>query len=522
VLPETDEDKKKQAELMGQLAKLSAVQEVMLRNIALRREPSDYVFPPNLNVKELQTKLPERTLVLCYVNISGKLYGFALGKERYASFAVETLPKLKTELGAILKAWGNFDKNQTVAAKELTNTAWREGARRLLKSLTNNMKDENWAEYDEVVVVPDALLWYVPFEAIPLGDDEDAPPLVSRVRVRYVPTLALAAPDPDPKTSLDRTAVVAGKLFPRDDVALAAGEYDRILEKVPTAARLMNNLPAPSSLFASQLDQLIVYHDLDETAQGPYDWSPCPVDKAKAASALGEWFSLPWDGPRQVVLPGFHTPAEASLRKGGTGDELFLTSCAFLASGSKTVLLSRWRTGGQTSYDLIREFALESPFSSASFAWQRSVQLAMQTPLEPSHEPRLQPSDQLDGLTASHPFFWAGYLLVDTGAEPKGAIPAVVKPDEKRPPEKKPAAEKKPEMDKKPDMEKNPDGEKGGAEKMPEKKRPAELDEVDGKLPPDLEALRKAPPRKEEPLPKEDKKKGKSSVPLKPKSAKKK
>jgi tetratricopeptide (TPR) repeat protein len=533
LIPEKEEERKRQHDLLAQLAKLSAVQEVMLRNIALRPEPSEYVFPPALNVKALQAKLPERTLVLCYINIGGKLFGFAVGKQRYASFPVDTLPRLKAELTGVLKTWGHLDKNQTIDAKDLNNATWNTGARRLLKALSNNMKDESWTQFDELVVVPDSLVWYVPFEALPLADAENAPPLISQIRVRYVPTLALAAPESEPKTAFNRTAVVAGKLFPRDDVELAVGEYERILAQLPTAARLMGNLPVSSSLLASQFDQLIVYHDLDEAAKGPYDWSPCPVDKGKAASALSEWFSLPWGGPRQVILPGFHTPAEASLRRGGTGDELFLTACAFLASGSKTVLLSRWRTAGQASYDLTREFAVESSYLPASAAWQRSVQLAMQTPLDHALEPRLKSSEALDGLTASHPFFWSGYMLIDTGSEPKREeaiaekMPEAKEPDAKAE-EKKPAAaadDKKPDdkkLDEKKLDEKKLDEKKLDEKKPDEKKKPdddgklpkklPDSAEVDGKLPPDLEALRRAPARVEEPLPKANEKPGRKSA----------
>jgi hypothetical protein len=520
LLPTDDEERKQQAKLLVQLAKTSALQEVILRNIALRREPSDYAFPPNLDVKQLQKTLPDRTLVLCYINISNKLMGFALGKEKYATFPVATAPQLKTELAAMYKVWGLREKNQLIDAKDLLNESWRSTARRLMKALTNNMKDESWANFDEVVIVPDSVLWYVPFEALPLSDEENAPPLISKVRVRYVPTLSLAAPDAIPKPAADRTGVVAGKLFPRDDIAIATGEYEKIAATIPTAVSLTNKLPVVSSLFASQLDQLVVYHDLDETnarGAGPYDWSPLPVDRAKTASFLGEWISLPWDAPRQVVLPGFHTPVESGLRKGvATGDELFLTSCAFLASGSKTLLLSRWRAGGQTSYDLSREFAIEAPHNSASAAWQRSVHLAMHAPVDFSREPRLEASEELDGLDASHPFFWSGYLLVDTGSEPKSDKPKVVvaKPEVKDPAAKKPDAEKKPEAEKKPAEEKKPEGEK----KPDDKPAKGVDDEVDGKLPPDLEALRKEPPVKEKPA---AAKEGAKGEPLKPRKGSK-
>jgi hypothetical protein len=133
----------------------------------------------------------------------------------------------------------------------------------------------------------------------------------------------------------------------------------------------------------------------------------------------------------------------------------------------------------------------------------------MHAPVDFSREPRLEASSELDGLDASHPFFWSGYLLVDTGSEPKSDKPKVevAKPEVKDPAAKKPDAEKKPAEEKKPD-EKKPD------EKKPEAKPATVDDEVDGKLPPDLEALRKAPPVKEKPAAKEDAKGDKE--PLKP------
>jgi len=87
-----------------------------------------------------------------------------------------------------------------------------------------------------------------------------------------------------------------------------------------------------------------------------------------------------------------------------------------MASGARTVLLSRWRTGGQTSCDLMREFAQELPHAEPSEAWQRAVFLAANTPLNLDAEPRIKPTAGEEVPKATHPFFWAGYLLVDTGA----------------------------------------------------------------------------------------------------------
>ncbi len=160
--------------------------------------------------------------------------------------------------------------------------------------------------------------------------------------------------------------------------------------------------------------------DLDNDAKGPYDWAPITVDRSRSSGNLAEWMKLPWGGPDQVLLPGFHTPAENGLKRGGSGEELFLTVCGLMATGSRTILLSRWRDGGRTSYDLIREFIRELPHRSASEAWQRSVRLAVGADLAVDREPRVKevPPDTPQ-MKAEHPFFWGGYMLIDTGVQPK-------------------------------------------------------------------------------------------------------
>jgi hypothetical protein len=150
------------------------------------------------------------------------------------------------------------------------------------------------------------------------------------------------------------------------------------------------------------------------------------IDRGKPGATLDSWIALPWGAPQQMVMPGFHTAAEDGLKRRTNGDEMFLAVTGLMATGTRTILLSRWRTGGQTSYDLIREFTQELPYSSAADAWQRSVQLIRAAELDLVREPRVK-EERLDRApNADHPFFWSGYLLVDTGMEPIPGGPDVV------------------------------------------------------------------------------------------------
>jgi hypothetical protein len=112
------------------------------------------------------------------------------------------------------------------------------------------------------------------------------------------------------------------------------------------------------------------------------------------------------------------------------------------------VLLTRWRAGGQSSVDLVREFLQELPHTTPSDAWQRAVLLLGQNRINPAAEPRIKSSGSED-LKGEHPFLWAGYLLVDCGdpVEKREGEADKRRPTAKgqpKPPAKKAAAAKPP------------------------------------------------------------------------------
>ena len=119
-----------------------------------------------------------------------------------------------------------------------------------------------------------------------------------------------------------------------------------------------------------------------------------------------------------MVLPGYHSACESSLKRADLarrsgrssksdasargslgelqpGDEIFFSLCGLMSTGTRTVLLSRWRSGGQASLDLVKEFTQELPHTTPSDAWQRAVQVVANSPLTIDSEPRHQERPRL-------------------------------------------------------------------------------------------------------------------------------
>ena len=467
-LPAVPADAERQRELSALLAELGNVsqqQEALLREMAVGRQAASLAFPPLRSTRELQKAIPKGTAVWLFFSAGNDLYAFLLTQDKYGHWTVKAAPLVSRKVVSLLRELGNYEQNHELGLAEITGTQWKQTARQLLDALLAGSPADFTRRFPELVVVPDGILWYLPFEALQVQVEGQMHPLISRFRIRYAPTLSLVVPDRRGRNPTAETVVVLGKLYPRDEPGVAQAAYEQLAKSLPgTWALGKAPLPAPSSWYKVRMDRLIVLDDLPPPEPPSLlAWPPIPIDRNKPGNTLEDWLALPWGGPEVVILPGFHTPAENALRRIGRADpggDVFMSVCALLSSGAKTLLLSRWRTGGESSFGLVREFAQELPHTAPAEAWQRAVLLALQSRVNPEAEPRIRLPAGASAPLADHPFFWAGYLLVDDGTPPqkpealegpekpakpeKAAVPDNDKP--KAPANAKPAAEAKPEM----------------------------------------------------------------------------
>ena len=431
LLPKDPDQAREQAEKLAELGAVGAEQEAILREIALRREPAELVFPPLRSVEDVQKSLPDKHAVLAFFATSQRLYGFLMNNEQSTYWHVGAAPALMRQIQTMLRRMGHFGQNSEIDADNISSDKWKQPAREVLETLLKGSSADFSQPFDELVIVPDGALWYLPFEALQVKVDDQLHSLISRFRIRYAPTISLGTSRGPGRNPTGNTAVVVGKLYPRDDAETARTAFEQFSAVVPGAVMLDAQPNSPTSAYSSLIERLVVLDDL-AAQEGPYSWYPASIDRGRPGGTLADWLLLPWGGPDVVVLPGFHTAAEDSLKRMNRttpGSEMFLAVCGLMANGSRTLLLSRWRTGGQASFDLVREFAQELPRTSPADAWQRAVLLTIDSRLNLESEPRVKRSDSGDTPKAAHPFFWAGYMLVDCGtsadkaeSEPDGPV----------------------------------------------------------------------------------------------------
>jgi len=431
-----------QSQKLAELAKACQAQELLLREIAVRREPCDMAFPPRRSAREIRESLAPGQVALIFFSTRTQVHAFLLSNDQdrtEITWSPGQPARVHAQVATLMRELGNFEANSELKLEQLKDEKWKKTAQALAGALLNKDKAPLPQGVEEVIVVPDGPIWYVPFEALQVPEGDRHVSLISKARVRYTPFASLITPDGRGRRRTGIVGTALGRLFPRNDPAVAQTAFAAISQQVPGLQALPNRLPATAAVYSSQLRGLLVLDDLAMGDAGPLGWAPLPMDRGPGSGTLGNWLSLPWNGPEEVLLPGFHSHAESALKgqsATSAGSELFLSVSALMASGARTILISRWRTGGQSAYDLMREFLHELPHTTAADAWQRSIQVAISTPITADLEPRLKIAVNETPPPAEHPFFWAGYLLVDTGTSPKtdDHVPPAAAADEPKPP----------------------------------------------------------------------------------------
>lgn len=425
VFPDKEsEDWLKQSQLLERLGELAAQQEKFLRAIALIRDPCELAFPKPLTIPEVQQRLKPGQVVVSFLKAGRIYYVMMLTSGNYSLESQIQVKVLDTKIIRLVKALNVGDKATVLDPDVFLDEKWKQIAREISQLIFSKTKPQAIDNMKEIIFVPDGKVWYLPMEVLQVGTSEESVNLSERVRVRYAPTATLAVPDERVAKRFRRSGLIAERNFIKDSADQITQGVADLQAAIPEIELIEKTFQGPSALLSATIDRLIVWHMSSEKTKGAFDFSPFQLDAGKPGSGLDSWIMLPWKGIDQMILSGVSSGIEGSTRARADGSELFLLTTAMMGSGTRTILISRWRVGGQTTLDLTREFALELGKTTATKAWQRSVELLKDSEIDNSAESRLREKVLDQPMTGKHPYFWSSYMLLDTGSEPTTDTPA--------------------------------------------------------------------------------------------------
>ena len=139
--------------------------EAMLGQIGLQRIPADVQFPPTLPTAALQSQLKPGQAVAVFHETPNGLHGFLVTAGGSTSWKCKTRSKTKKRLGTLvsdfLRDLGNYDANHQMTTEQLASTDWQKSGDKLYQALFAGSSLDPGA-LEELIVVPDGVVWYVP------------------------------------------------------------------------------------------------------------------------------------------------------------------------------------------------------------------------------------------------------------------------------------------------------------------------------------------------------------------------
>lgn len=388
--------------------------ESLATQIALSRRALPITAPrPLADSKELQ-QLPAGHALLTYTEVGDALIATLTAGKDTKMWNIPAARQLPGDISKLLKGIGAGGR--PAASRLDDGEAWKQDAAAIRRKLFPNEYLDSIDMIQHLVIVPDGQLWYLPFELLPVGD-ENATLMGDKINIRYAPTPGLAV-HPTAVARLDKPIGTITQLFfsPRDG-DLNNSMVGRVIEPIGKH----QPLPGEPAVASNQIGQLVgfyaVFGVVTPDPANPLVTNVSGYDKDPTSSTLAAWLRLPSNIPSGIFLPGYRTAAGAAQL--GNGRELFMTLTALHLAGVRDVVISRWPVGGESTAVLAKEFLQELPFEGVDPSWRRAIQTLRRTTLVPETEPLLGAKDQKrDELTGDHPLFWSGYMIVSPYSTP--------------------------------------------------------------------------------------------------------
>lgn len=390
--------------------------------LAFDRQEVPRVMPHPIDAKQPASAIPTGVGVLVFFQDRNLIHAALCTRQKSTYWSIRGAPRIGTQVGQLVRELGGAKSR---GGRLPDGDRWRELAIELRDQLimpgTGTLLEGRLAGIDHLVIVPDSLLWYLPFETLPI-EGEQSELLGDAIEVSYAATPSLALYPTSAAATDPTVGFVAGRFFAPREAEVNAATIQSIVDVLPAGQCLP--LPGQPALATSRLGSSVGHLVIAEPVTPPegklLDMPLASYEASLPGAGLRSWLEFSAGAPSSVYLAGFRSHLDTS--QSVSGQELAQTIALLQYAGVRDVILSRWAVGGESTAVLLREYTQELPFLGADAAFDRARSVLRRSDLNPSAEPILSGSDMdRETLSGDEPAFWAGYLHASPPSPKKAA-----------------------------------------------------------------------------------------------------
>ena len=291
---------------------------------------------------------------------------------------------------------------------------WREAARKATSRFLAALPRLEQMGIHRLVLVPDDAIAQIPFEALPAPNSGL---MLEHFTISYAPSASIALAlkrnprkilwpwqpglkafaDPGPGNE-DGTALASDRAWPR--LPQAVNEVEGIARILGGKAQVLTGLGARKEFLATASTAPVLHFathafaDLDDPARSYILLAPATPAKRYDYLFLKEVYDLPLKGVELVAA----SACETDLGKRVPGEGVQNFSRAFLAAGARSALTSLWAVGDKVTAALMLRLYGRLALGDSKAEGLRAAKLEF-----------------LRSSTASHPYYWAAFILNGEG-----------------------------------------------------------------------------------------------------------
>jgi len=392
------------------MLRLASIQEALLWSAAIGPQVVPEAFPPRHSQELMSKSLRPTDAVIMFAAQGTSFRGFLYTSNKWRSWEVAdgaSVERKVTNLSSEMQLLKNRDADTNEIKKN-----W--GLERRTDLRNQLFPKDIWASMlsaERWIVIPDASLWYLPIEALPISDTPLALPCISEHSITYSPTLGLVPYLLEAKPQ--STSVQGIDVHLTDFLCQDASKYKGLQEVLAAKKRLVVDLNIKPSFFPVSrwfkvtADSINTYVPMSLDAIAPVATDPDPNQ-----SSVRTWSSFPWGTPASMLLLGVNAVPPEPLT---SGDEWLRLTLPLLAQGTRQLTISRWPVGGESTVSLMKSFCDNQEDLSVSEAWQRSVLIFWEEQFDQRNEPLFKSAPfakSENRVFGNHPLLWSGYLRI--------------------------------------------------------------------------------------------------------------
>lgn len=393
------------------LLRMALAQESQLWAAAIGSGYFPELFPPKHDDERFRAHVRPDDAVVMFSVIGDNIIGFVYQNQKWKKWTVEGTPRVEqmvSELRTQIVASKKSDLSKASGASIWAGAK----AQSLRKTLFPDAIWKELADVQRLVIVPDSFLWNIPYGMLPLENRPDSLPSIASRSVCLVPSLGLIpfmldAPRPEgASVQVHSPGFITSDSMRHkvwlNDLAQSGGRS----EAMDLGAK---GASFPPSRFLKIAAKRVVALGPVEF-QDPFTLTPVRLDSEPVQSQISSWNQLPWGMPNEVWLPGVNAiPAETT----GTGNEWMRLSMSLIAQGNRSIVLSHWPVGGESTGSWVRSMLENRLDESVARSLQRATVALWEERIDGRTEPVLDKGAVAEELiSGEHPIFWAGYFTI--------------------------------------------------------------------------------------------------------------